>query len=189
MTDTLAGFFSGLSLLLLPERQVRHGGMTLGGGYGLLSDKYGTACDNLLSAAPARSDTIEPVSYHAFQRPIGSPPPGMRSTVRTAFLPQLSDGVIDAISRVVTEAPANAFYEIAHLHGAVSRSRHSKRSTTLTTCFDSMPTFRRRREDLLAVGGQRFESRKLSEVWEKSGVPRGTDHILRANYRLILWTA
>ncbi len=75
----------------------------------------------LRKLAKAKADTITPVSYLAFKNADPGPPPGFPSTVRTAFLAELPDEAIDAISEVGAQIPRAAEIEMFHLHGAVSR--------------------------------------------------------------------
>ena len=76
---------------------------------------------SLRKLAKPKADTISPVSYLAFKNAKAGPPPGFPSTVRDAFLRDLPDEVIDAISEVGARIPPGAELEMFHLHGAVSR--------------------------------------------------------------------
>jgi len=53
----------------------------------------------------AQTDTIAPVSYLKFKRANPGTLPGLPSTVRAGFLPDLSDEVIDALSGVAAGMP------------------------------------------------------------------------------------
>jgi FAD/FMN-containing dehydrogenase len=75
----------------------------------------------LRSFAKPKADTIASVSYHEFQLASPGPPAGFPSTARGAFLPDLPDEVIDAVTAVGGEIPPAAEFEMNHLHGAVSR--------------------------------------------------------------------
>jgi FAD/FMN-containing dehydrogenase len=76
---------------------------------------------SLRKLAKPKADTIGPVSYLAFKTAKAGPPPGFPSTVRTGFLRNLSDEVIDAISEAGAHVPPAAELEMFHLHGAISR--------------------------------------------------------------------
>src|SRR5215510_778270 len=75
----------------------------------------------LQTLGKAQANTMAPISYLAFKRANPSPPPGFPSTVRTGFLSDLSDDVIDGLSDVGAQTPPAAELEMFHLHGAVTR--------------------------------------------------------------------
>jgi hypothetical protein len=75
----------------------------------------------LRSFAKPRADTIVPMSYHEFHLASPGPPPGFPSTTKGAFLLDVSDEVIDAVTAVGAAVPPGAELEMNHLHGAVSR--------------------------------------------------------------------
>src|SRR5262249_45050841 len=75
----------------------------------------------LRSFAKSVTDTIARVGYHQHRLASPSPPPGFPSTVRGAFLPDLPESVIEAITSLAAEVPPAAEFEMNHLHGAVSR--------------------------------------------------------------------
>ncbi len=76
----------------------------------------------LRSFATPKADSVAAVSYHAFHLS-SSPPPDARAParVRTGFLADLPDPVIDAIAELGAEVPPAALLHVDHLHGAISR--------------------------------------------------------------------
>jgi FAD/FMN-containing dehydrogenase len=75
----------------------------------------------LRSFAKAKADTIVPVSYHEFHLAGGGPPPGFPSVTKGAFLVDLPDAVIDAVTTLGAAVPPGGELEMNHLHGAISR--------------------------------------------------------------------
>jgi hypothetical protein len=73
------------------------------------------------SFAKPKADTIAPVPYHQFHLASPGPPPGFPSTVRGAFLSDLPEDLIEAVTSLAAEVPPAAEFEMNHLHGAVSR--------------------------------------------------------------------
>jgi FAD/FMN-containing dehydrogenase len=67
------------------------------------------------------ADMVATVGYHQYRLESPGPPAGFPSTVRGAFLPDLPDDVIDALTALAAQVPPAAELEINHLHGAVSR--------------------------------------------------------------------
>jgi FAD/FMN-containing dehydrogenases len=74
----------------------------------------------LRALGKAKADTITAVSYHAFNRANSGPPPGFASTVRTGFVSDLPNEMIDEICEIGAHIPPAAELEMFHLHGKVS---------------------------------------------------------------------
>jgi hypothetical protein len=75
----------------------------------------------LRSFAKPDAYTVATVGYHQYRLESPGPPAGFPSTVRGAFLPDLPDDVIDALTALAARVPPAAELELNHLHGAISR--------------------------------------------------------------------
>ncbi len=85
------------------------------------ADSAAPVLHTVRSFAKPEVDTVAPVPYHQFHLASPGPPPGFPSMARGAFLPDLPDDVIAAVTSLAAEVPPAAEFEMNHLHGAVSR--------------------------------------------------------------------
>jgi FAD/FMN-containing dehydrogenase len=76
---------------------------------------------NLRRLGKPKADTIAGASYLAFKKSNIGPPSGFPSTVRTAFVRDLPNELIDVICEIGARIPPAAEMEMFHLHGRVSR--------------------------------------------------------------------
>jgi FAD/FMN-containing dehydrogenase len=74
----------------------------------------------LRSFANPTADTVTPIAL-ARKPAAEGPPPGLPGITRGAFLPELPDEVIDAVTALGAHIPPAADMELNHLHGAISR--------------------------------------------------------------------